>query len=647
MRAVFGRAVIRRVGPAVLLLFVSACLPRPAVPRTPGGPEDVAHAYLEAWARAELDSQRRVLAEVPADFDAQHARWRQGLGVVASRFELLGLESQGEGVAEVAFRGVHTLRGLGDWEVESRLRLVRHEGRWRLRWSTEVFHPEARPGDAFGRLRAWGPRAALLDAEGEPLTVQGEVISIGVQSGRVRDRAAVAAALQAQVGLEPARVLAVLESVGAQQPDRFLPLIDLRPERYQQVRPALAPVPGIFFRKKTARLTPAEGFAAHTLGRVGEVTAEALAALGVPYQPGDVVGLSGLERALERTLAGRPSGEVRLLRRSGEAVVLHRFDGEEGTPVRTTLRRDVQAAAEAALEGITRPAALVAVDVASGEVRAIASRPLGEALHRAMTGRYPPGSTFKVVTAEAALASGVRPESRVSCPAEVTAGPRRFRNFEGEVLGDTTLRQSFALSCNTTFILLADRLGGGALGAAARRFGFDVTYSVGLPSPGASFPAPTDAADLAAAAIGQGRVLATPLHMASVAAAAGTGVWRAPRLLVDMDEGPDAELVQGTSGALRELLRAVVTEGSGKSAAGVAGLMGKTGTAEFGRAVPPETHAWFIGLYQGLGFAVFVEGGGVGGRVAVPIAARFAQELARAAAARSPADGGSLRHAKR
>ncbi|RKH67481.1 penicillin-binding transpeptidase domain-containing protein [Corallococcus llansteffanensis] len=620
-----GRTVITWVG-LCLLLLLSACAPRAVRRGVPGGPEDVARVYLEAWTRNDLVAQHGMLVEAPADFDAQHARWRQALGVVASRFEGIDLESEDEVAAVVVFRAVHTLRGLGDWEVESRLRFERRGKRWVVRWTPEVFHPEARIGDSFGRLRAWGPRAALLDVTGAPLTVPGEVISIGVYPGRVRDGAAVAQALQTQLGLDPTRVQAVLRSGGA-QPEQFLALIDVRPERYQQVRPVLAPVPGIFFRKKTARLTPAEGFAAHTLGRVGEVTAEALQALGHPYQAGDLVGLSGLERAQERTLAGSPSGEVRLVRRSGESVVLHRFDGAPGTPVRTTLRREVQAAAEAALLDVTQPSALVAVDTATGEVLAVASRPLGEALHRALTGRYPPGSTFKVVTAEALLASGLKPDTRVDCPVEAAAGRRRFRNFESEAFGASTLRQVFALSCNTAFIQLSARLNRSALEDAARRFGFGVRYDVGLPSPGATFPEPQDDADRAAASMGQGRVLATPLHMATVAAAVDTGRWHAPRLLADAEPGPEESLRAGTPEALRNLMRAVVMEGTAKSAAGIQGLMGKTGTAEFGTLVPPETHAWFIGLRGGIGFAVFVEGGGVGGRVAVPLATRFLQEL--------------------
>jgi cell division protein FtsI/penicillin-binding protein 2 len=608
---------------AAAALFLAACVSFRG--RTAEGPHDEAQVYLQAWAGGDFATLRRLVDEPPANFEAQHQRFRDDLRIVSSRFELGPLQRQEES-AVATFHAVHLLRGLGEWEVDGTLRFVRREGRWRVRWTPSVLHPEAREGDRFSRTRTRPERAPLLDGRGEPLTRVGEVITIGVEPRRIQSRAAVASALQAQLGVDPARLERLLSAPGV-APTQFVPILDVRPERYQQVRPALAPVPGIFFRRKSARLTPAEGFAAHTLGRVGEVTAELLAQLGPAYQTGDIVGLSGLELAYEPRLGGSASGEVRLTRPSGEARVLHRFEGKPGTPLYTTLRPEVQRAAEAALEGVALPSALVAVDTSTGAILAVASRPLEQPLNRALAGRYPPGSTFKVITSEALLAAGLGVEAPVPCPPEAVAGGKTFRNFEGEAFGDTRLRVAFAHSCNTAFVLLATRLPEDALEAAARRFGFDVPYQAGLPSSGASFPEPRDEAEQAAAAIGQGRVLATPLHMASVAAAAGSGRWRAPYLVADFEDGPSTWLTPGTRTPLHTLMRAVVTEGSGRSAVDVAGLAGKTGTAEFGTGTPLPTHAWFIGTRGGIAFAVLVEGGGVGGRVAVPIAARFASAL--------------------
>jgi cell division protein FtsI/penicillin-binding protein 2 len=222
---------------------------------------------------------------------------------------------------------------------------------------------------------------------------------------------------------------------------------------------------------------------------------------------------------------------------------------------------------------------------------------------------------------------------------------------------------AFAESCNTAFISASAAVPDADLVAAAETFGFNTDYSVGLNTFGGSFPTPADATEHAAATIGQGRVEASPLHMATVAAAVIDGTWDAPVLLPDPPAGDDADADAGattTSGAAAEadqttttagaegesaaaasptprleprtlpdgtaqtllgLMRRVVTEGSGQGAA-ISGVevAGKTGTAEFGQGDPPPTHAWFIGIRGDNAVAVLVEGGGVGGRVAAPIA---------------------------
>jgi cell division protein FtsI/penicillin-binding protein 2 len=118
--------------------------------------------------------------------------------------------------------------------------------------------------------------------------------------------------------------------------------------------------------------------------------------------------------------------------------------------------------------------------------------------------------------------------------------------------------------------------------------------------------------------------------MATVAAAVAGGAWHPPRLLADQPAGPpEATLAAGVATSLRDLMGEVVRSGTGVAAA-VAGqqIAGKTGTAEIGGADPNQTHAWFVGFRGTLAFAVLVEKGGVGGRVAAPIAAKFLAGLA-------------------
>jgi len=398
----------------------------------------------------------------------------------------------------------------------------------------------------------------------------------------------------------------------------------VRADRFVTLRPVLEPVPGIFFQRTTGRLAVADNFALHVLGRFDEVTAERLTELGEPYLVGDKVGLSGLEANFERQLAGTPSGEVRTVDTATDKPVrtLFQFPGTLGQPVPTTLDRRTQEAAEAALAGVTSPAALVAVDAATGDIRAVVSRPLNQPFNRALAGQYPPASTFKVVTTAALLAGGTRPETPVACPAEATVGGQKFRNFEGGSLGGTTFRSAFAQSCNTAFVTLSANLADAALAGAATSFGFGAKYDLGLPTAGAAFPAPKDTAERASEAIGQGRVEASPVHMATVAATVASGSWRPPRLLTDSPAGAPVALDPQVAATLKDLTAEVVRTGTGTRAA-VAGqqVAGKTGTAE--TTDPTKTHAWFIGYRGSLSFSVLVEGGGVGGQVSAPLASRF------------------------
>lgn len=592
-----------------------------------GVPSREARTYLRAWSRSDFTAMQAMVAEPPGTFVSDHEATAEALRVTRADFSLGPVRRRGVS-AQATFTVTWSLQGLGDWRHEGRLDLRRRSRRWLVAWSPATLHPRLQPGQRLGRNRTRPERGPILGAGDQVLAGPGEVVTVGLEPRRIRDRAEVLGALRDHAGVEPGRVEAALNRPGL-RPDVLVPVVDLRPERYDQLRPLLAPVPGVVFRRATARLTPAEGFALHVLGRTGEATAERLAELGPLYQAGDVVGLSGAEGAFERELAGAPSGEVRVLDGAGATVaVLHRVTGSPGVAVRTTLDTATQTAAERALEGVARPAAIVAVDASGGEVRAVASRPLGEPFNRALAGRYPPGSTFKVVTI-ALLASGLTVESRVACPEEVAAGGKRFRNFEAQAPGDISFRQAFVQSCNTAFVAQATTVGRDALGLAATRFGFGADYDVGLRTAGGRFPAPVDAAETAAAGIGQGRVEASPVHMASVAAAVAGGAWRPPRLLPARATGPEARpLEPAVAARLRELMVAVVGEGTGTAAA-VPGrtVGGKTGTAEFGPGTPPPTHAWFIGHHQTLGFAVLMEGGGVGGRVAAPLAARFVSSL--------------------
>jgi cell division protein FtsI/penicillin-binding protein 2 len=578
-------------------------------------------AYLAAWERFDVAGMRALIAAPPPELEAAVTGMQADLQVTTARFAPGLVRRQGD-VVIADFNAELTLGGLGVWSYPGTLQLARTAGKWLVQWSPAALHPDLAPGQTFDRTRSWPARAPILGADGSPLVTAGDVVLVGLEPDRITDRALVDAVLKQHLGVDPATTTAALRAPGV-KPDHFVQVARVRADGFAALRPVLEPVPGIFFQRTTARLAVSENFAAHVLGRFDEVTAERLTELGEPYAVGDNVGLSGLEGNFERQLAGAPSGEVRTVDAGGATVrTLFRFPGTPPQPVRTTLDRRTQEAAEAALAGVTAPAAIVAVDAATGDVRAVVSRPLDQPFNRALAGQYPPASTFKVVTTAALLAGGTRPETPVACPAEATVGGQTFRNFEGGSLGGTTFRSAFAQSCNTAFVTLSANLADAAMAAAATSFGFGAKYDLGVPTAGAAFPNPKDAAEKASEAIGQGRVEASPVHMATVAAAVASGSWRAPRLLSDTPASAPVALDPQVAATLKDLTAEVVRTGTGTRAA-VSGqqVAGKTGTAE--TTDPAKTHAWFIGYRGSLAFSVLVEGGGVGGQVAAPLAARF------------------------
>ncbi|WP_338146617.1 penicillin-binding transpeptidase domain-containing protein [Streptomyces boncukensis] len=347
-------------------------------------------------------------------------------------------------------------------------------------------------------------------------------------------------------------------------------------------------------------------------------------------------GTSGLQARYDKRLSGGkgPRKAVAVTdRTTGKAVkALSAVRRAKGRPVRTTIDPRVQRAAAEALSGVKKNAALVAVDPRNGRILAAANRPGG--MNRALQGRYPPGSTFKVVTAAALLDTGLSPSDPAPCPKFARVNGQRFENQDQFTLPKgTVFKESFAESCNTFFVGARSRLGDSALRKTAQTFGIGGEWDVGAATYDGAVPDNTSDNDKAAATIGQGRVQASPLVMASLAATVKNGSFQQPVLVPDSvrkkhraPRKPAGNVVRD----LRGMMRAVVTSGSGHALKGLPGTPhAKTGTAEFGDDNPPNTHAWMIG-YQGgdnLAWAVLLEDGGSGGSDAGPVAARFLKKL--------------------
>ncbi len=382
----------------------------------------------------------------------------------------------------------------------------------------------------------------------------------------------------------------------------------------------------------SAQMVAQSGSISLLTGNVVAATAKQAKALGAPYQAGDLIGQGGIEQAYQDQLAGRPSLAIRIEGPGTHVdMTAARFAASPGKPVRTSLDMADQLAASHAVStaATTKPVDMVVIQPSTGKVLAVVERPGG--FDRALQGEFPPGSTFKVVTASALAKAGMRPSSTVQCPPMVTLGGRTFHNDDNEQLGTTNLQTAFAVSCNSTFAMLAtQRLGGAQLASMAAALGFNTQPALGIPASLGKFTTPSATVDLAADAFGQGTDLVNPLSQASVAAAIENGSWRSPQLVIDPAPRQVTQprpLSSAILDTVRPMMRAVVTSGTAAGVGFPSGVYGKTGTAEYGSGANPPSHAWFIGYRGDLAFAVLVEGGGAGASAAGPIANTFLRQM--------------------
>lgn len=616
---------------AVVAAGVVALLTTLAGTGSSNRPAEVADRWLSAWQRHDWRNMNNLAQAPPPELVTTYQAMTRDLAPIHERYtpgSVRGSATQ----ATVAFHASLALRTVGRFDYDGSLTLVRDASSWKVQWSPSAVHPQLTDGARFATTRIVAQRAPILAADGSPLTANGTTVEVGIEPRRVKDRQALLATIQRDLGVNAGSVAAKLDKPGL-QPDSFVSVAVIGEDQYQVVRDDLYPIPGLVFRRSPARTAATPELGAHLVGTVGPITAELLSQLGAPYSSSDNVGLRGLERTYERRLAGTPDNVVQIVPADGSSpIVVLRRAGVAPQPVKTTIDLRVQRAAETALANVAKPAAFVAVRPSTGQILAVVSTPVTTEFNRALQGQYPPGSTFKIVTSAALLGAGASSDTATSCPASFDVGGRKFTNFEGEAQSKLSFATAFAQSCNTAFIQLGSTLNDQQLTTTAQMFGFGSTFDLGVAASSGSFPTPTSAVEHAEAVIGQAKVVASPLEMTTVAAAVGDGTWRSPVLVTDPASArpPTTNALPTPVGdALRRFMLGVVANGTGTAAAlrGDPPVAGKTGTAEFGTAVPPHTHAWFVGYRGDLAFGVLVEDGGVGGRVAAPLAATFLAAL--------------------
>jgi cell division protein FtsI/penicillin-binding protein 2 len=521
------------------------------------------------------------------------------------------------------------------WKYQTTLRLTYANDKWKPIWEPSVFADGVTDGDKLALKTTDAPRGAILDGSGQPVVSDQQVVDVGVDPGNVKDINALVAALSAafksvkvDVDLSdlPARVKA------AKSGD-FVEVVLLRDSVYQQIKSKIHDLDGTSFHAGTRSLALTSTFARALLGRVDEVNKERMDANPGKYQIGDLVGYGGLEEKYDDRLRGKAGVIVSIAQKpaaSDAAKILFHTDAAAGQPLKTTIDTKTEQAAEQALAGVTKPASIVAIRISDGAIVADANGPGAAPLNLGFTAQVPPGSTFKSVTATHVLESGqADANTPIECSQTYNVGGRNFSNVEGEHLGTFPLHQNFAQSCNTAFARLYDKLGATGLHDTAAQLGIGTPWDLGIDAFTGKVGVNEADVDRAAAAFGQGTTQVSPLALAGAAAALARGQWKQPHLLTDPAPAKPAAdqpaLKQGTVDAMHQMMREVVTSGTAKSLANVAGppISGKTGTAQFDDAHPDKTHSWFIGFRGDLAFAVFIQEGGLSTAGAVPLAGQF------------------------
>jgi cell division protein FtsI/penicillin-binding protein 2 len=277
-----------------------------------------------------------------------------------------------------------------------------------------------------------------------------------------------------------------------------------------------------------------------------------------------------------------------------------------------SLDRPIQVAAQRAVDARVEQTMMVVIQPSTGAILAIAQNKAADKDGPVATmGLYPPGSTFKIITAGAAIETGLAtPGTSVPCPGRIVIGERSIPNYNEFALGTVSMATAFARSCNTSFAKLASELAPDALHMTAARLGIGPDYGVvGVPTNSGSVPPADDTVQRTEDGFGQGKVVVSPFGMAMAAATVARGSAPVPHLLGGHDTTIDGErppvspaMVDG----LRSMMRLVVTSGTATRITGEGEVYGKTGEAE----VDGGSHAWFVGYRGDLAFATLVVRGG-------------------------------------
>ncbi len=461
-------------------------------------------------------------------------------------------------------------------------------GNWNIVWSPADVHPSLTADTtlSYADVAPTGP--AFTDSAGQPLMSEQTVDVVRLDPTQVTDPAGTSKALAGVLNqFDPSITADSIAAELAASPTKAVSIVTLRSADADPVMGQLQQIVGVSTVLQNRLLTVDS-------------------AMSSPV-------FTDLKKVWDDEVKAHQGWRVSLLDAKGATASVLAEGGLETLPdIQTTMEPAIQSAAQLAIENLPAQAAIVALRPSTGAVLAVAQNDAANAEGPiALTGQYPPGSTFKIVTSTAIISAGVATADSIEpCPGTATIEGRTIPNENQFDLGQIPFHTAFAQSCNTTMAALASKLPGDALHKTALGCGIGVDYTTpGLTTLTGKVPVTTNAAEQVESAIGQGSVVVSPFGLALCAASVVTGQTPTPDLIVGQPAKADqkpAPMPAAVLPALRSMMTEVVTSGTAKQLKNISGLAGKTGTAQFGDGT--HSHGWFVGTYKDLAFAVLLVG---------------------------------------
>lgn len=601
---------LRRVVTGLVLLGLTtslvSCTPRPDTG------EEVLGKFFEAINSGDID-QAAALTDHPVDAKNELAAAVKGLQTHDLGAEVHDVDSNGT----QSTASVHMNWALPNnrvWNYDTTFVLTKEESGtkdWTVRWTSATLHPQLGRNQHPELRSIQATKPSVVGSDGAPLLEPGTVHRVvvdrdsvtNVQSTINRIATIVNNEMPSPEGQSPRIDARKLGADAAGGKGAFSVAV-LPSDTPAKVKDEIAALPGVSMNDEAAMVRPDPGFAPDLMSRVEKVVGQ-----GDPGENGWNIVAANRDGAVLGTL--------------------HEVQPNVAPAVQASISKKVQDAAQKAVDSRSdAEVMLVAIQPSTGKILAVAQT--GEADKKgdlALMGQFPPGSTYKIVTAAAGVShNGLEAGSTVPCPGTMEIGPRIVTNYNGSGVGDTSLTSAFARSCNTTFANIAHGFQPGQFRQDSQKFGIGIDYHIaGLDTITGSVSDGSEEAERIDAGYGQGNDLVSPFGMALVSATVAAGRTPTPTLIPTEGTWQSAQSPQldpHVIDTLKTLMRAVVTSGTATAIAGRGEVYGKTGEAE----VSGGSHAWFTGFRDDLAFATLITHGG-GSEHAVAVTDRFFANL--------------------